>query len=196
MIDVLGLVEKGMPTEFGTYCYLDDFRRMYFGEIGVRLANQNPDLVNSLIDTPESVNSFPSLGEGTEGGVYRVRMDLGDGTTDTAIKVYHSDKLKGIEQYVAHLRIPQRSEFVTPTPFFASNRFFAMQLMNENQLLTKFLDEHLELADEVKCAVRGVTERAEYGTVKDPQAFHLYVVEFNPDKKDLMEKYKFAIIDQ
>ena len=196
MTDVLRLAEEGIPTEFGTYCYLDDLRRMYVGEIGVRLAKHNPDLVNRLIDDPESASNFPSLGKGAEGDVYRVGMNTEEGNLDTAVKVYHPDRLKGIEQYVAHLRIPQRSEFVTPTPFFASDRLFAMQLMDDNQLLTKFLEEHPELADEVTSAVRGVTERAEYATVKDPQAFHLYVVEFNPEKKDLRGKYKFAIIDQ
>ncbi|MDP3758187.1 MAG: hypothetical protein Q8Q86_00555, partial [Candidatus Daviesbacteria bacterium] len=192
MTDVLRLVEEGIPTEFGLYCYLDDIRRMYVGETGVRLARENPDLVNRLIDNPETVSDFPSLGKGAEGEVYRIGMNLGRGNLDAAVKVYHSDRLIGIEQYVAHLRIPKKSDFVTPTPFFASNSVFAMQLMDEDLLLTRFLKEHPELTDEVNSAARGVTKRAEYATVKDPQAFHLYVVDFNPEKKDLKEKYKFA----
>lgn len=197
MIDVLRLVEEGIPTEFGVFCYLDDTRRMYVGETGVKLANGSADLVNRLIATSKIAEDFPIIGRGAEGVVHKIGMNQEDGTTlDTAVKIYKPDRLKGITQYVSHLRIPQKSEFRTPTPYFASDRVFAMELMDENALLTQFMDEHLELADEVRLAVKGVSERAEYGTVRDPQEFHLYVVEFNPEKKDLREKYKFAIIDQ
>ena len=132
MTDVARLVEEGIPTEFGVFYYLDDTKRMYVGETGVKLANQNADLVNRLIDNPESANDFPSLGKGAEGDVYRIGMCLDGSNLDTAVKIYHPDRLKGITQYVSHLKIPQKSEFMTPKPYFASDRVFAMELMNEN----------------------------------------------------------------